>query len=215
MLVEIHGEKTMDAIPAGYVTLPEAVTARANITSDYELEREFGDYTSLAMLWSGFSAKAYLRCEFSVREWHLSLSDGSIEPYIKDPRSGELMRITAWRNYPLWYETIRGGSIHASACDGLEAFDGQLVFLKRSVVEKHIAGAMRRRPASLKVACQAWLESLVRANPGARPRPKRELLKEAKLRFGVTWRDFNECWRIANQTVPEATWRRPGAPKKS
>jgi hypothetical protein len=210
-------EETMDAIPAGYVTLPEAVTARANITSEYELEREFGDYTSLGMPSSGFGAKAFLCREFSVGEWHRKLSDGSIEPYIKDRGTGELMRIphTAWRNHPLWYETIRGGSIHASACDGMEAFDGQSVFLKRSVVEKHIAEARRRRPASLKAACQAWLEGLVRATPGARPKPKRELRKEASARFRVTWREFNECWRIANQAVLEATWRRPGAPKKS
>jgi hypothetical protein len=214
---KIHGEKPMDAIPADYVTLPEAVTARANITSDYELEREFGDYTSLGMPWSDFSAKAYLCCEFSVRELHRGLSDGSIEPYIKDPRSGELMRIpqTAWRNYPLWYETIRGGSIHASACDGMEEFDGQSVFLKRSVVEKHITGAMRRKPASLKVACQVWLKGLLRATPGVRPKPKRQLRDEAKVRFRVSWREFDECWKIANQAVPEATWLRPGAPKKS
>ena len=109
----------MEAIPADYVTLPEVVTARANITSDYELEREFGDYASLGMPWNGVGAKAYLCREFSVRELHRRLSEGSIELYIKDPKSGELMRISqaAWRNHPYWYDTIRGGSIHASACD--------------------------------------------------------------------------------------------------
>jgi hypothetical protein len=207
----------MDAIPADYVTLPEAVTARVNITSDYELEREFGDYTSFGMPWNGVGAKAYLCREFSVRELHRRLSDGSIEPYIKDPKSGELMRIsqTAWRNHPLWYDTIRGGSIHASACDGMEEFNSQSVFLKRSVVEKHITGAIRRKPASLMAASQAWLEGLLRATPGARPKPKRQLREEAKVRFRVTWREFDECWKAANQAVPEATWRRPGAPKKS
>jgi hypothetical protein len=207
----------MDAIPADYVTLPEAVTARAKITSDYELEREFGDYTSSGMPWSGFAAKAYLCREFSVRELHRRLSDGSIEPYIKDPRSGELMRIpqTAWRNHPLWYETIRGGAIHASACDGMEVFDGQSVFVKRSVVEEHIADVKRRKPASLIAACQAWLEGLLRATPRARPKPKRQLREEARVRFRISWREFDECWEIANQAVPEATWRRPGAPKKS
>jgi hypothetical protein len=196
----------MEAIPADYVTVPEAVTARAKNTSDYELEREFGDYTSLGMPWDGIGAKAYLRREFSVRELQRRLSDGSIESYIKDPKSGELMRIspTAWRNHPLWYDTIRGGSIHASACDGMEEFNRRSVFLKRSVVKKHLTGAIRRKPASLMAACQAWLEDLLRATPGARPKPKRQLREEAMVRFRVTWREFDECWKIANQAVPEA-----------
>ena len=97
----------------------------------------------------------------------------------------------------------------------MEEFNGRLVFLKRSVLEKHLTGAMRRKPASLIAACQAWLEGLLRATPGARPKPKRQLLEEATVRFRVTWREFDECWKVANQAVPEATWRRPGAPKKS
>jgi hypothetical protein len=193
------------------------VTARANNTSDYELEREFGDYTSSGMPWSGFGAKAYMCREFSVRELHRRLSDGSIESYIKDPNSGELMRIsqTAWQNHPFWYDTIRGRLIHASARDGMQEFNGRSVFLKRSAVEKHLTGAVRRKPASQIAACQAWLEKLLRATPGARPRPKGQLREEAMVRFRVTWREFDKCWIIAHQAVPEATWRHPGAPKKS
>jgi len=207
----------MDAIPADCITLPEAVAARAKITSDYELEREFDDYVSQGPVWQTRSGKHYMCREFAIRELHRRLCDGSIEPYIKDPKSGELVRIPqgAWRNHPLWCQTIRGGVVHATAGDRMQDFNGRSVFLKRSVVEKDITDALRRKPASMIAACQAWLEALLRASPGARPKPKHQLREEAKVKFRVTWREFDECWKVANQAVPESTWRRPGAPKKS
>jgi len=199
------------------MTLPEAVTARANISSDYELAKEFGDYESQAADWLVGDAKKSLRVEFAARELHRRLSDGSIETYVRDSKSGELMRIPqgAWRHHPFWYHTIRGGVVHGSACDPMLAFDGQTVFLKRPLVDEYLTKAVRRKPASEIAACEAWLEGLLRATPAARPKPKNQLREEAMARFHVSWREFNECWKVVNQAVPQSTWRRPGAPKKS
>jgi hypothetical protein len=207
----------MNAIPLDYLALDEAVTARAENTLDYELEREFGDYASFGGPWNGPGARPYLCREFAVRELYRGLSGGSIEAYIEDARSGKLTRIRqgAWRNHPLWPHTIRGGMIHATACDGMEEFNGRSVFLKRSTVEQHLTDVRRRKPASMKAACQACLEDRIRATPGAPPKSKSHLREEAMAKFRVTWREFNECWKVANQAVPESTWRRPGAPKKS
>jgi hypothetical protein len=207
----------MNAIPLDCLALDEAVTTRAENTLDYELEREFGDYASFGEPWNGPGARPYLCREFAVRELYRGLSDGSIEAYIEDASSGTLMRIRqeAWRNHPRWSHTIRGGMIHATACDGMEEFNGRSVFLTRSAVEQRLTDVRRRKPASLKAACQAWLEDRVRATPDARPKPKEQLREEAMAKFRVTWREFNECWKVANQAVPESTWRRPGAPKKS
>jgi hypothetical protein len=210
-------EKPMNAIPPDCLALDEAVTARAENTLDYELEREFGDYASFSGLWNGPGARPYLCREFAVRELYRGLSGGSIDAYIEDARSGTLMRIRqgAWQNHALWSHTIRGGMIHATACDDMEEFNGRSVFLKRSAVEQRLTDVRRLKPAALKATCQAWLEDRIRATPGARPKPKRQLLQEAKAKFRVTWREFDECWKLANQAVPESTWRRPGAPKKS
>jgi hypothetical protein len=194
-------EKPMNAIPADCLALDEAVTARAENTLDYELEREFGDYASLDEPWNAPGARPYLCRVFAVRELYRGLSGGSIEAYIEDARSGTLMRIwqEAWRNHALWSHTINGRS----------------VFLKRSAVEQHLTDLRRRKPAALKGACQAWLEDRIRAAPGARPKSKSHLREEAKAKFRATWREFDECWKVANQAVPESAWRRPGAPKKS
>ena len=67
----------MAIIPADSITSPEAVAARAKITSDYELEREFGDYKSFE-LWNGPALRSYLSRELSVCELHRKLIEGSI-----------------------------------------------------------------------------------------------------------------------------------------
>src|SRR5262249_18462910 len=161
----------MNAIPLDCLALDEAVTARAENTLDYELEREFGDYASFGEPWNGPSARPYLCREFAVRELYRGLSGGSIGAFTEDARCGTLMRTgkETWRIHPFWPHTIGGGRIHATACDDMEEFNGRSVFLKRSAVEQHLADVRRRKPAAMKAACQAWLEDRIRATPGARP----------------------------------------------
>jgi hypothetical protein len=161
--------------------------------------------------------RAYFRREEAARNLHCSFSDGAIETYVQDRVSKKVMRILpeAWRGHALWRETIIGGEIRASACDGMEGLGGQPVFLKQSAVKKFLADAARRKPMSAKADCQAWLEGLLRAAPRFRPKAKHQLREEAKAIFCVTWREFGECWKLANQAVPESTWRRPGRPKKT
>ena len=207
----------MDAIPHDCITFPEAVGLRAKIISDYELQREFGDYTSRGEPWNGAGGKPYLCRELAVRELYRKLIEGSITAYIQDQASGEMMRLLqeAWKPLAFWRQTLCAGVIHAAACEAMEKFNGRTVFLKRSVAEQYLASVTRRKPASMKADCRAWLEGLVRASPENRVKPKDQLRREAKVKFGVTWREFNECWKVVNQVVPESTWRRPGAPKKS
>jgi hypothetical protein len=60
------------------------VTARAENTLDYELEREFGDYASFGGPWNGPGAGPYLCREFAVRELYRGLSGGSIEAAVPE-----------------------------------------------------------------------------------------------------------------------------------
>jgi hypothetical protein len=209
----------MDAIPIDCITLPEAVAARAKDISDYELQREFGDYEALDEYWKSPAVRPYLRRELSIRELYRALVDGSMEAYVRDPRSAEILRLPQgeWRTHGFWWQTICGGEIRATAGERLLSFNGKTVLLTRAAFELWIkdADAKRRKPASMRAACQTWLEKLMRASPHQRPKAKQKLREEAKTKFGVTWREFDECWVAVNQAVPEATWRNPGAPKKS
>jgi hypothetical protein len=192
--------KQMDGIPLDCITLPEAVAARADIISDYELQREFGDYEAWGEYWQTPAVRPYLRRELSISELFRALIDGSIQAYVRDPRSAEILRLPhgEWRTHSFWWQTICGGEIRATAGERLSSFNGKIVLLTRAALELWIkqAKAKRRKPASTKVDYQVWLEKLMRASPHQRPKAKQKL-------------------REANQAVPEATWRNPGAPKKS
>jgi hypothetical protein len=207
----------MNAIPADCVTLPEAIRARAELVSYRESRREFDYYAHLGVPLDDADAEPYLHREAAVRDLHCSVSEGLIDTYFCDRDTRELMRIPreAWRNLPFWRETIIGGEIQTTACDGMKGLAGQSVFLKRADFEKYLVDVAHRKPASMKADCQFWLERLLRTIPRARRKAKSGLREEAITRFGVTWREFAACWSLANQAVPEAAARRPGRPKKT
>jgi len=207
----------MDAIPADCITLPEAVAARAKIMTDFELEREFGDCESFGEAWKGSGGRSYLCHELAVRELYRKFIDGSIETFVRDSVSGEILRLPewVWQHHGLWRQTICGGVVRATACEELLEFNDKLIALNQAAFERYMVDAKRRKPASMKEACQNWLENLLRNSPHKRPKTKAKLREEAMARFGVTWREFDACWKAADKAVPDANWRRPGAPKKS
>lgn len=203
----------MQAIPTDYITLSEYVAARSATASHHELLSEFGDFESNE-LFRGVSGRSYLSREYSVRDLYRKLNAGSVEGFLQDPRSGEVRRLPRemWHRLAFWQDTLRSGVIRAAACEPLERYNGVCVFVRREAVVKN---RQRRKPATMKAMCKHWLEGLVRASPQERTKTKSELRKEARARFGITWREFQECWKAVFELVPEATWRAAGAPRKS
>ena len=205
------------AVPTPYLTLPELITWRAGQVANSELEMMFPHFESRGEPWDRPHGRQYLQVELAVRTTYRDLTRGDMVAYVRDPASQELLRILpgAWRGHSLHDQTLRRGVIHAAACDPMQQIDGATVLVERSAVEDFTRAIKRRKPTSMKRACQDWLEGLLRANPHQRSMPKAQMRDEAVAKFGVTWRQFDACWQAANQAVPEATWRRPGAPKKS
>jgi hypothetical protein len=89
------------------------------------------------------------------------------------------------------------------------------VFFDRDEFEAFLKGLPPSRivaTANRESECKSWLIDLMTANAN-RPRPKRELEKEAKRRFCVgTWQ-FRRAWANAIDTTGRSGWRKAGRPR--
>lgn len=61
--------------------------------------------------------------------------------------------------------------------------------------------------------CQKWIEELRRAGP--QPAPKETLRNQAKNRFNVGPRQFDNAWEQAAISVKNQEWGRAGRPRKN
>jgi hypothetical protein len=63
--------------------------------------------------------------------------------------------------------------------------------------------------------CRRWLEQAMRQSPNRRPYPKGHWRQEARTRWGISWRVFDEVWDDAIASTRAFAWAAAGAPKKS
>jgi hypothetical protein len=103
--------------------------------------------------------------------------------------------------------------VRAQTGEELALYEGRRVLLEAGAFDAWRNTQMRRRSQPAKAACQEWLEAAMREAPTRGSKPKREWRKEAKTKFNVSGRAFDQIWAAALQSTG-ADWDRHGAPPK-
>jgi hypothetical protein len=232
-----------DPIPAGFITLPEAVQRIATYVSDAHLERAKSDFrdrlqalaaiqTASATSEAPSAERANSSCvrigaeelwrysskrDFALGKIYQALQAGAISAMVRAPESGSLFRLTQndWHFEPFWEQIIRGGVIPLHASRGLECHRERTVLIETTRFEEWLAIEANAWPeaSGLDLARQ-WLIREMTASPNDKKKNKAQWFEVAKARFRLSGREFAVAWSDA-LAVTGANWGRPGAPHKS
>jgi len=230
-----------DPIPAGFITLPEALQRLAAHVSEAHLasaKLDFQDRVSsfaeikteeqsatatnespkseLANSFAFWSMPRDKRT-FAVSRLRLALQAGAISAIIRTPESGILFRLTQndWRFEPFWEKIIRGGTIPLYPSKGLEAHRGRTVLIEAASFETWVPLEVQNwSEGSKQQLCYEWLVAEMRSSPTEKKKTKTRWFEEAKEKFRVSRRAFDNAWSDAvNETG--SNWGLAGAPNKS
>jgi hypothetical protein len=161
---------------------------------------------------------AWRNRELAIRRIWTGLCDGTLPAVVFDPVLGQplLLEATDWRTASMIDQIIRGGFIHASACESIGRHQGARVQIPESGFRRWLKqwahpSAPARAPR--RSACLEWLREHMLANLDRAPKPQKQLFREASARFFVSERLFKEIWKDALHATG-ARWR-PGRPPKT
>jgi hypothetical protein len=199
---------------AGIVDLEQAVARLAADISDQEVDEEQRRRKKDAATLS-FSGLHWVKREMAITRLYVAFCNGSLIAVVRDRVSGALFRLisTDWKEAAFWRETIVGGVVRAQTGEELALYEGRRVLLEAGAFDAWRNTQMRRRSQPAKAACQEWLEAAMREAPTRGSKPKREWRKEAKTKFNVSGRAFDQIWAAALPSTG-ADWDRHGAPPK-
>ena len=204
----------IDPLSAGFVDLERAVARLATDISDQEVDeeqrRQKNDAATL-----GPAGLHWVKREMVIARLYAAFCCGSLITVVRDPVSGALFRLicTDWKQAAFWRDTIVGGIVRAQTCEEIAPHEGRRVLMEAGAFDAWLNAQMRRRSQPAKAACREWLEAAMREAPTRGPKPKREWRKEAKAKFNVSGRAFDQFWATALQSTG-ADWDRRGAPPK-
>ncbi|WP_161855886.1 hypothetical protein [Bradyrhizobium sp. CCBAU 051011] len=158
-----------DPIPAGFITLPEALQRIATCVSDAHLEGANIDLPGGVRLVaangrdelqtastnnepqqqespnfrspSEQALRQWNGREFAVGKLRAALQKGAISAMVRAPESGSLFRLTQsdWHFEPFWEQILRGGVIPRHAGRGLECHRGRTVLVETTRFEEWLA----------------------------------------------------------------------------
>jgi hypothetical protein len=230
-----------DSIPAGFITLPEALQRLAAHVSEAHLENAKLDFQDRVLSYAavqGEEQSATATNEppksefadslafwglprdertFAINKLHLALQSGAISAIVRAPESGTLFRLTpnGWRFEPFWEQIIRGGVIRPNPSGGFEAHRGRTVLIEAAGFETWLTREVKNWDEGPKeLLCCKWLIAEMRRSPNEKKKTKAQWHEEARARFNVSGRPFERAWSHAlNETG--ANWGAPGAPRKS
>jgi hypothetical protein len=199
---------------SGVVDLEQAVARLAADISDQEVDEEQRRRKKDAATLS-FSGLHWVKREMAITRLYVAFCNGSLIAVVRDRVSGALFRLisTDWKEAAFWRETIVGGVVRAQTGEELALYEGRRVLLEAGAFDAWRNTQMRRRSQPAKAACQEWLEAAMREAPTRGSKPKREWRKEAKTKFNVSGRAFDQIWAAALPSTG-ADWDRHGAPPK-
>jgi len=214
-MFEQNSPSGIDLVPASYIILPELVRLLAQRLSDQDVDPDLPEIAALIAAIFGIpqddierpplnqgssrSGTAWMKRELSVRLIQQSISDGSLPLSVIEPGWG-LCRLLPehWRTASLWESIIRGGVVRALPGESIGQYSDRFVLVKKAVAVRLLLRKPSppvRRPK--RKECRQWLEANMRADPDSRPKSKDEFRSEARDRFNVPWRLFDEIWREA------------------
>ncbi|WP_439393047.1 hypothetical protein ACRQ5Q_27630 [Bradyrhizobium sp. PMVTL-01] len=222
-----------DPIPAGFITLPEAVqritgcVSEAHIESAIRIlsnargdegatdgsENQGGGYPRL----SREALFDWSRRDFAVAKLKVALQAGAISASVRCPESGQLFRLTpaGWAFEPFWEQIIRGGVIPFGPGREFECHGGRTVLLETVRFDDWLSADVKNWSAlSKERLCCKWLAGEMLASPRDKRKSKNAWFAEAKEKYRVSRREFDRLWSQAI-TETNCNWGRPGAPKKS
>lgn len=221
-----------DPIPEGFITLPEALQRIASMVLDSHLESEktdsqdyvqaFADdyprfYRNEADLASEEAAKQWSKRHFACNKLRFALQAGAIPTIVRDPGSGINCRLTSenWHSEPFWFEIIRGGIIRPGASGGFERHQGRTVLVEKAQFEQWLPAEVKKwfRSSPYQL-CFEWLLREMRASPNEKGKDKDQWFHDAKIRYGISRRQFDVAWAAAVKET-DSNWSKHGAPKKS
>jgi hypothetical protein len=157
----------------------------------------------------------WMKRETAIAQIYLALCDGNLIALVRDPDSGALIRLIGadWRTAALWRDIIVGGVVRTATGEEIARHDGRRVLLEACAFDAWLKAQIRPRAQPAKVACQEWLEAAMREAPNRGPNRKGEWRTDAKAKFNVSGRAFDQLWATALQ-ITGANWDRHGAPPK-
>jgi hypothetical protein len=231
-----------DPIPAGFITLPEALQRLAARVSEAHLESaklEFQERVlSFAANLQSIEQSATATNEprkseladnlallglpwdkrtFAISKLRLALQTGAISAIVRAPESGTLFRLTQnnWRFEPFWEQIIRGGIIPLNPGRGLEAHHGRTVIIEAAAFEAWLTLEVQNWSEGDKdQLCCKWLLVEMRSSPTERKKTKAQWREEARAKYRVSGRAFDKAWSRAVKETG-SNWGLPGAPNKS
>jgi hypothetical protein len=204
----------IDPLSAVFVDLEQAVARLATGISDQEVDeqqrRQKNDTATL-----GPADLHWVKREMAIARLYAAFCCGSLIALVRDPVSGALFRLisTDWKPAAFWRDIIVGGIVRAQTGEEIAPHEGRRVLMEAGAFDAWLNAQLRRRSEPAKAACREWLEAAMREAPTRGPKPKREWRKEAKGKFNVSGRAFDQIWATALQSTG-ADWNRRGAPPK-
>jgi hypothetical protein len=204
----------IDLLSAGLVDLEQAVALAAADISDQEVHKEQRRQKKDAAK-LGPAALHWVKREMAIARLYAAFCNGTLIALVRDPVSGALFRLIGadWKEAAFWRETIVGGIVRAQRGEAIAPHEGRRALIEAGAFDAWLKAQMRPPSQRAKTACQEWLEAAMREAPGRGPKPKREWRKDAKTKFNVSGRAFDQTWAAALQSTG-ANWGRPGAPPK-
>ena len=205
----------IDLLSAGFVDLEQAVARRrANISDqevDKEQRRQKNDAATL-----GPAALHWVKREMAIARLYAAFCYGSLIAVVRDPVSGALFRLIGadWKEAAFWRDTIVGGIVRAQTGEAIAPHEGRRALIEAGAFDAWLNAQMRRRSQRAKAACREWLEAAMREAPSRGSKPKREWRTDAKRRFNVSARAFDQIWAAALQSTG-ANWGPPGRAAKT
>jgi hypothetical protein len=154
---------------------------------------------------------------FAATKLLVALQTDAISAMVRDPDSGTLFRLTAsnWRFEPFREQILRGGVIPVHAGKGLEPHRQRTVLIEIAHFEAWLSSETKTWvDADREDLCRKWLASKMRSSLTNKHKTKTQWFREAKIKFGVSQREFNRAWSAAIEETG-ANWASPGAPNKS
>jgi hypothetical protein len=216
----------LDPIPEGHISLDEAVGPLTADISDQELAEEQQHLESNLKVQQDrmkdrrelelppLFVEPLTKRELALIQLHIALRDGELNSSVRDPQTGQFFRLTGldWFGAKFWRETIVGGVVRASLGEGINRHEGSRILLKAAAFDAWRQQRAQKRPQPAEVAFAAWLEDLLRNNPKRSPKPIPDLRTEAKAKFRVPARKFNNILKEKSDTLG-IKWSRGARPK--
>jgi hypothetical protein len=156
------------------------------------------------------------------------LCHGAIRAFKRDPESGEWLALSphdwAGENWiPGFWDDFIGGDNIEPGPNTLVRGGPQVVFFDRDEFNGWVR-TLRPTPSNLALKsssraqheCERRFKQLMRDSPNSRPKPKAEIIKDARNQItGLSERAALRAWHIAIGSTGATAWSSPGAPKKS